>query len=290
MAGENLLAILPTGAGKSLCYQVPALSRYAKTGALTVVISPLVALMADQVTGLERRGISTAVTVNGMLTMPERADALDRVRLGDAGILLISPEQLRSISVRRTLQQREIGAWVVDEAHCLSQWGHDFRPDYRYIGRFIRERAGENEPSPVWCLTATAKPEVTADIVDYFHDSLGVDLHVFDAGAQRTNLDFVVVETTTDQKFANVHQLLEDELTKDTEGGAIVYCATCGGTEQMAAFLRDKGLAADHFHARLLPDTKRNEACRRRSSGATCRSSPPPARSAWASTSPMSAS
>ena len=74
----------------------------------------------------------------------------------------------------------------------------------------------------MWCLTATAKPEVTADIVDYFHDSLGVDLHVFDAGAQRTNLDFVVVETTTDQKFANVHQLLEDELTKDTEGGAIV--------------------------------------------------------------------
>ena len=258
MAGENLLAILPTGAGKSLCYQVPALSRYAKTGALTVVISPLVALMADQVTGLERRGISTAVTVNGMLSMPERADALDRVRLGDAGILLISPEQLRSVSVRRTLQQREIGAWVVDEAHCLSQWGHDFRPDYRYIGRFIHERAGENEPPPVWCLTATAKPEVTADIVEYFRDSLGVDLHVFDAGAQRTNLDFVVVETTTDQKFANVHQLLEDELTKDTEGGAIVYCATRAGTEQMAAFLRDKGLAADHFHARLLPDTKRS--------------------------------
>ena len=123
MAGEHLLAILPTGAGKSLCYQIPALSRYDKTGALTVVISPLVALMADQVAGLEAQGIGSCVTVNGLLSMPERADALDRVRLGDAGILLISPEQLRSVSLRRVLDQREIGAWVMDEAHCLSEWG-----------------------------------------------------------------------------------------------------------------------------------------------------------------------
>ena len=257
MAGENVLAILPTGAGKSLCYQVPALSRYAKTGALTVVISPLVALMADQVAGLERRGISAAVTINGMLSMPERADALDRVRLGDAGILLISPEQLRSVSVGRALQQREIGAWVVDEAHCLSQWGHDFRPDYRYIGRFIRERAGENAPPPVLCLTATAKPDVTEEIVAYFRDTLGTDLRVFDAGSQRTNLEFVVVETTNDQKFANVQQLLEAELAGDAGGGAIVYCATRARTEEMAGFLRDMGVAAAHFHAGLLPDTKR---------------------------------
>ena len=123
MSGEHVLGILPTGAGKSVCYQVPALSRYDKTGALTVVISPLVALMADQVAGLEARGIGSCVTVNGLLSMPERADALDRVRLGDAGILLVSPEQLRSISMRRALSQREIGAWVLDEAHCLSPLG-----------------------------------------------------------------------------------------------------------------------------------------------------------------------
>ena len=100
MAGEHALVILPTGAGKSLCYQPPALSRYDRTGALTVGISPLVALMADQVAGLESRGIGSCVTVNGLLSMPERANALERVRLGDAGILIISPEQLRSISLR----------------------------------------------------------------------------------------------------------------------------------------------------------------------------------------------
>ena len=164
MAGKHVLGILPTGTGKSLCYQIPALSRYDNTGALTVVISPLVALMADQVAGLEARGIGSCVTVNGLLSMPERADALDRVRLGDAGILLISPEQLRSRSLRRAVDQREIGGWVLDEAHCLSRWGHDFRPDYRYVGRFIREKAGDGPVPPVLCLTATAKPDVTADI------------------------------------------------------------------------------------------------------------------------------
>ena len=96
---------------------MPALSRYDKTGALTVVISPLVALMADQVAGLERVGISSCTTVNGMLSMPERAAALDRVRLGDAAIVLVSPEQLRNRAVRSALAQREIGAWVLDEAH-----------------------------------------------------------------------------------------------------------------------------------------------------------------------------
>ena len=118
-----MLGILPTGAGKSLCYQIPALSRYDKTGSLTVVISPLVALMSDQVAGLEAHGIGSCVTINGLMSMPERADALDRVRLGDAGILIVSPEQLRARSLRRVLDQREIGGWVLDEAHCLRVGG-----------------------------------------------------------------------------------------------------------------------------------------------------------------------
>ena len=258
MAGKHVLGVLPTGTGKSLCYQIPALSRYDKTGALTVVISPLVALMADQVRGLEKRGIGSCVTINGLLSMPERSAALESVRMGDAGILLISPEQLRSVSVRRVLGQREIGAWVLDEAHCLSKWGHDFRPDYRYIGRFIRERTGADKVPPVLCLTATAKPAVMAEVVNYFQEELDLKLKVFDGGAQRTNLEFVVVQTSSAEKFAHIHQMLNADLPADQNGGAIVYCATRRQTEEIAEFLQAKGVEANHFHAGLPPETKKN--------------------------------
>ncbi len=258
MAGEHLLAVLPTGTGKSLCYQVPALSRYDKTGALTVVISPLVALMADQVAGLQARGIDSCVTINGLLSMPERADALDKVRLGNAGILLISPEQLRSVSVCRVLVQREIGAWVLDEAHCLSKWGHDFRPDYRYVGRFIRERAEDGQVPPVLCLTATAKPDVSEEIKDYFREEVGIELRVFDRGAQRTNLEFVVVPTSSEGKFAHIHQIIEADLPADDQGGAIIYCATRRQTQEVAEFLQAKGVEAGYFHGGLSPETKKN--------------------------------
>lgn len=258
MAGKHVLAILPTGTGKSLCYQIPALSRFEKTGALTVVISPLVALMADQVAGLEARGITTCISINGLLSMPERADALDRVRLGDVGILIVSPEQLRSRALRKVLDQREIGAWVLDEAHCLSKWGHDFRPDYRYVGRFIKERAGKDPIPPVLCLTATAKPDVVADILGHFKDKLGIELHLFDGGASRSNLEFAVVPTTPAEKFAHVHQILLADLPPDMPGGAIVYCSTQKRTEEVSAFLREKGIAAGFFHAGLQPETKKN--------------------------------
>ena len=258
MAGQHALGILPTGTGKSLCYQIPAISRYDKTGALTVVISPLVALMADQVAGLERHGIECCVTVNGMLSMPERSAALDRVRLGGAGILLIAPEQLRSRSLRRALDQREIGGWVLDEAHCLSRWGHDFRPDYRYVSRFIREKAGEEPIPPLLCLTATAKPDVREDIVRHFREKLGVELTVFDGGAERSNLDFEVIPTTGGEKFAHIHQVLESHLPPDTSGGAIVYCATRRRSEEVAEFLQLKEVAAEHFHAGVPPETKKN--------------------------------
>ena len=259
MSHESVLGLLPTGTGKSLCYQIPALSRYDKTGALTVVISPLVALMADQVTGLEKRNIASCVTVNGTLSMPERNDALDRVRLGDASILIISPEQLRSTSVRRVLDQRDIGLWVMDEAHCLSKWGHDFRPDYRYVGRFIREqsaRAGRGI-SPVMCLTATAKPDVVQDIREYFRKELDIGLRVMDGGSERTNLSFEVMPTTPDSKFGHVHQVLEAELAADDRGGAIVYCATRRGTEELTQYLQAKDIDARHFHGALSPEVKK---------------------------------
>ena len=255
MAGASALGILPTGTGKSLCYQLPALSRYDKTGALTVVISPLVALMADQVAGLERQGISCAVTVNGLLSLPERREALERVRLGDAGILIIAPEQLRSVSVRQALEQREIGAWVLDEAHCLSRWGHDFRPDYLYVTRFISERAAD---APVLCLTATAKPEVREDILRHFRERADKGLRVFDGGANRTNLEFVVVQTTPHEKHAHIQQILAADLPPEVPGGAIVYCATRRQSEDIARFLVQQGITAQHFHAGLPPESKKN--------------------------------
>jgi len=257
LRGEPLLGILPTGTGKSLCYQIPALSRYDKTGALTVVISPLVALMVDQVAGLEAHGITCCATLNGLLPLPERADVLDRVRLGDVGILIISPEQLRNLSVRKALAQREIGIWVLDEAHCLSKWGHDFRPDYRYVGRFIKEKADQDAPPPILCLTATAKPEVTADIVSYFRDKLAINLKVFDGGASRINLDFIVATTTTAEKFSHIQHLLATDLPPDQPGGAIIYCATRKHAQEVAQFLNDKALETRYFHSMLSPETKK---------------------------------
>lgn len=256
MSGNSVLGILPTGTGKSLCYQVPALSRFDKIGALTVVISPLVALMADQVQGMERAGISCSVTINGMLSMPERQSALDKVRLGDAGILIISPEQLRSTSIRNVLAQREVGLWAIDEAHCVSKWGHDFRPDYRYLGRFIKEFSGDQDPAPVICLTATAKPEVVADIIDHFQTRAGITLLPLDGGASRTNLAFDVRPTTKNSKLADVLSVIEELLPADGRSGAVVYCASRAETERVAAFLKSQSLDAAHFHAGLSADDK----------------------------------
>ena len=256
LANSSVLGILPTGAGKSLCYQLPALAKYHRTGALAVVVSPLVALMADQVAGLKRQGISSCVTVNGLLSLPERHDALDQIRLGDASILLISPEQLRNPSVRSVLEQREVGYWVVDEAHCVSKWGHDFRPDYRYIARFIREYSGDSEPAPLICLTATAKPGVIDDICEHFEEKLGVDLGRIDGGARRNNLSFEVVKTDKTGKLGDIISVLEDALPREGSSGAIIYCATRGATERVADFLKEKGYAAGHYHAGLKPESK----------------------------------
>ncbi|TAL21185.1 MAG: RecQ family ATP-dependent DNA helicase, partial [Nitrospirae bacterium] len=151
----------------------------------------------------------------------------------------------------------EIGSWVLDEAHCLSKWGHDFRPDYRYVGRFIKEKAGDGRVPPVLCLTATAKPDVVADILAYFNDKAGIALQCLDGGARRENLEFDVVPTTPAAKFAHIHQLIETYLPPEMSGGVIVYCATRNQTEEIAAFLKEKGLAASHFHSKLRPETKK---------------------------------
>jgi hypothetical protein len=149
---------------------------------------------------------------------------------------------LRSPSIRTVLQQREVGLWVLDEAHCVSKWGHDFRPDYRYVSRFIKEFSGDS-PAPVLCLTATAKPEVVRDIRDHFQTRLGVDFMLLDGGAVRTNLSFAVLPTQKATKLTDILSAIEANLPPEGASGAVVYCATRGATEKVAEFLKGQGLA-----------------------------------------------
>jgi len=255
MADQSLLAILPTGGGKSLCYQLPALVRHQRRGLLTVVISPLQALMKDQVDNLRARtGTPAAVALYGMLTPPQRGEVLRMVRMGDAGILYVSPEQLRNRSFRAAVSQRQVGCWVFDEAHCLSKWGHDFRTDYLYAARFIREFSQEQEGiqqqfvPPVQCFTATAKKDVRDEILHYFKDQLGLQLTLFEAGVERDNLCFEVQEVGGTGKYERVRELLAERLE---DGSAIIYCATRRNCEQLADFLEQQGFRAAAFHAGL---------------------------------------
>jgi ATP-dependent DNA helicase RecQ len=265
IAGRSLLGILPTGGGKSLCYQLPALMRYNQTGALTIVISPLQALMKDQVDTLLRRGVTAAATLNGSLSLPERKQVFDGIRLGDVGILLVSPEQVRNKSFRESIKYREIAMWVFDEAHCLSKWGHDFRPDYLYVSRFMRELHGEMVP-PVMCLTATAKQDVIDDIVSHFRQRLDLALETHLGTTDRDNLSFAIVPTREEAKLPQIHRLLADQFGEPaedksadrlSEGGAIVYCATRKNTEEVSEYLTQMGWPVAAYHAGLPPDVKK---------------------------------
>ena len=255
LARAHVLGILPTGAGKSLCYQLPALMRYEASGALTVVISPLVALMADQVAAMRRQGIACSTTINGLISMPERADALDQIRFGDAGIVLVAPEQLRNLSFRKAIAGRRIGAWVLDEAHCLSKWGHDFRPDYRYVARYIAEHDGEHS-APILCLTATAKHDVVEEIQAHFEQTLQAQLEVIDGGAERTNLEFVVMPTSASQRIEHIQQAIGDAIGEGGSGGAIVYCTTKRSTEETALTTTT---IEDSVKSTFIPAARRSE-------------------------------
>ena len=256
MRGEHLLAILPTGGGKSLCYQLPALNRYWRNGSLTVIISPLQSLMKDQVDNLVKQGLFCGAALNGMLSVPERRDVLEKIRLGDIGILLVSPEQLRNKSFIDAIRYREIGAWIFDEAHCLSKWGQDFRPDYIYASRFIKEHVRDELPQ-IACFTATAKLEVIEDLRAHFKEILGIELNLFAGGHERENLHYEVINTTSQEKFGLIHKILEAEL-KDSEGGAIVFAAKRKSAEDISAFLKEMEWNCAYFHAGLQPDEKKD--------------------------------
>lgn len=255
MRDKHVLAILATGGGKSLCYQLPALNRFHRNGSLTIIVSPLQSLMKDQVDGLLERNVQCAATLNGLLTMPERAEVLEKVQMGDVGILLVSPEQFRNNAFRRAIKQRQIGAWIFDEAHCLSKWGNDFRPDYHYVSRFISEHTGNGPLAPIGCFTATAKPDVLDDIQQHFKDQLGITFETFLGTHERTNLSFEVLPCTRAEKWARTHQLLDDHLGRQ-DGGAVVFVSSRKGAEELSDFLIGQGWSCKHFHAGIEPHEK----------------------------------
>ena len=253
--GKSLLAIFPTGGGKSLTFQLPALMEGRSVHGLTVVISPLQSLMKDQVDNLADRGITDAVTINGLLDPISRSLAIQRVMDGDASLLYIAPEMLRSNTIERILLARHVVRFVIDEAHCFSSWGQDFRVDYLYIGKFIRkyqEKKGLTSPIPVSCFTATAKQKVVQDICDYFQETIGVTLELFASSASRTNLRYSVIHADTDDdKYQKLRGLIAE-----SDCPTIVYVSRTKRTKELAQKLSRDGYSALPFNGKMYADEK----------------------------------
>ena len=253
--GKSLLAIFPTGGGKSLTFQLPALMAGRTVHGLTVVISPLQSLMKDQVDNLKDRGITDAVTINGLLDPITRSLAIQRVQDGEASLLYIAPEMLRSKTIEKILLARHVVRFVIDEAHCFSAWGQDFRVDYLYIGKFISEyqkKKGCKQAIPVSCFTATAKQKVIQDICDYFKQTLWLNLDIYASKATRTNLRYSVVHADTDEeKYQKLRALLSEY-----DCPTIVYVARTRRTKELSARLTRDGYRALPFNGKMDKDEK----------------------------------
>ncbi|MGB6037068.1 MAG: RecQ family ATP-dependent DNA helicase, partial [Cryomorphaceae bacterium] len=255
LAGRSLLSIFPTGGGKSLTFQLPALMAGANSRGLTVIISPLQSLMKDQVDNLEAKKIHDAVTINGLLDPIERAYALERVKNGSANLLYISPESLRSRTIERLLLGRRIERFVIDEAHCFSAWGQDFRVDYLYIGDFIKkvqEKKLVQAPIPVSCFTATAKPQVIEDVQHYFHEKLNLNLELIRSQAGRHNLHYHGVEREDEEgKYQALRQLADGK-----DSPCIVYVSRTRRAYTLAERLTKDGLEALPYHGKMDKEEK----------------------------------
>ena len=251
--GKSLLAIFPTGGGKSLTFQLPALMEGRTVHGLTVVISPLQSLMKDQVDNLADRGITDAVTINGMLDPISRALSIQRILDGEASLLYIAPEMLRSKTIERILTSRHIVRFVIDEAHCFSSWGQDFRVDYLYIGRFISNyQQKKGCKIPVSCFTATAKQKVIQDICDYFKQTLNIELELFASTASRTNLHYSVIHADTDDdKYIKLRRLISE-----SNCPTIVYVSRTKRTKELATRLSRDGFEAIPFNGKMDSDEK----------------------------------
>ncbi|MEM8823403.1 MAG: DNA helicase RecQ [Pseudomonadota bacterium] len=237
-AGRDVLAIMPTGGGKSLCFQLPALCR----DGLTVVISPLIALMRDQVRALQEAGVCAGALTSGN-TEEETEEVWQAIENGRLKLLYIAPERLASTGTERMLRRANCTLIAVDEAHCVSQWGHDFRPDYLRIGA-LRKTLG----TPLAAFTATADEETREEIVRrLFEDPPEVFLHGFD----RPNLSLAFQPKNSPRQ-----QILSFAAARKGQSG-IVYCGTRAKTETLAKALRDEGHDACHYHGGMEAEDRR---------------------------------
>ena len=231
LEGRDVLAILPTGGGKSVCFQVPGMMK----DGIAIVVTPLIALMKDQVQNLTDRGIR-ALCINAGMGRREVDNALNNALYGDFKFLYVSPERLGTRLFQSYVQEMKVSYIVVDEAHCISQWGYDFRPDYLQIGK-LRELVD----APVIALTATATPQVAEEIMERlgFKDKFQIK-----SGFERPNLSYIV--RRTEDKLG---QLLN--ICNSVDGTGVVYVRSRKKTEELSAFLSANGVSASFYHAGL---------------------------------------
>ncbi|PWG00011.1 DNA helicase RecQ [Levilactobacillus bambusae] len=238
--GENVLALMPTGGGKSLCYQIPAVM----LPGITLVVSPLIALMKDQVDAANETGIP-ATFINSTLTFPEMNDRISAVQAGRIKLLYVAPERFESPAFMGMLGQLKISLIAVDEAHCISQWGHDFRPSYLRLADTLDQIAGHPN---VIALTATATPKVADDIMDRLAIPRANEVKT---GFARDNLAFQVVKDQAGDTF------IVNYLRANPEQSGIVYCSTRKEVERVASMLAKKKIDCAIYHGGLGEDERR---------------------------------